>query len=451
MMKLRSLGEGKQTKRPLNLKALLPGIAGFILFFSLGAGVEWFFFEYRQERAAVVKAATISHLENIRVRLEGELNAVYYLSYGVADNWAFHRDMSVSDKTHKVFMDIFRHSRHVLGFAVSVDSRIAYVYPPDVDVQAVGSEFDNQASQWPWFLQSCETRTPLLKWPDPHARGLTYLVPIFEDGQFSGLLGTLIDDSSLFSTAGLTQTSGEYEYALRGQSNNDENRGMILGSALLFGDPNALVSNIAIPGGIWQLAVKSVTEPMPEIWPRFLRALGWFFAALFSALALALWALNRRLADQALYDRLTGLPSQHLFLDRLKQVIRRTKRSQGNFSILSINLDEFKSVNESQGGKVGGMLLTGIGKRMIGFIRHCDTVTRWEGEFVILLDGCPQNQANIIAENLRHQIELPVYCGEQKLSISASIGLATFPDDGHSLTALLKVADARKVKDKSLR
>jgi len=213
-----------------------------------------------------------------------------------------------------------------------------------------------------------------------------------------------------------------------------------------------LVSAIAIPGGNWRLAVKSVIEPTAESWPLLFRVLGWLFAALFATLAVASWTLNRKLQDQALYDRLTGLPSRHLFLDRLKQVIRRTRRNQRNFSILFINLIDFKSVNESHGIKVGDMMLAGIGKRMIGFIRHCDTVTRWGGdEFLILLDDCPHDQANVLAENLRHQIELPVYCGEHKLRIGPSIGIATFPDHGHSLTALLKVANGRMVKDKTLR
>ena len=96
------------------------------------------------------------------------------------------------------------------------------------------------------------------------------------------------------------------------------------------------------------------------------------------------------------------------------------------------------------------MMLAGIGKRLLGSIRHCDTVTRWEGdEFLILLDACPPEQAKPIAENLRHKIELPVSYGDNELRIGASIGLATYPEDGHSLAALLKIAEARMREDKS--
>ena len=313
MTKPRSSGEGKKVKRPLKFNALLPWVGGFLVFFSLGACVEWFLFEYWQERAATVaNAITISHLDNKHVLTEGESNLV------------------------------------------------------------------------------------------------------------------------------------EYEYALREQTDNGETDGVMLGLARLFDDPEAKVANIVIAGGNWRLAVKPIPDPTPKFWPWLLRILGWLFAGLFSVMAVALCALNRRLGSQALYDGLTGLPSRYLFLDRLKQVIRRTKRSQGNFSLIYLKLNEFDSINENQGGKSRNMLVTGIGKRLSGFIRNCDTVTRWEGgEFLILLEDCPQDQASSVAENLCHQIELPLYSGEQKLSVSVSIGIATFPDDGYSLTALLKVAGIR--------
>ncbi|MFZ4701519.1 MAG: sensor domain-containing diguanylate cyclase [Candidatus Methylumidiphilus sp.] len=427
-------------------------VVGILLFLALGLASEWQLYELRQEQAAERKAAQTMHLEAISNRLEGELNAVLYLSNGVSGHWAISKEVSNNDGTHKFFTDVFRLSRHVRSFAIAEGSRISFAYPPDDDGQVIDYDFKNQASQWPLLQHGIDSHTPLLTWSDNPARRLAYLIPIFKEGQFWGLLSTLIDESSLFSAAGLSPNSAAYEYALRGKNTVEPHERPMLGSASLFDEPEALVSSIAIPGGRWQLAIKPVANATTDIWPLMPHLLGWAFAALFSAMTLKLMALNRKLSDMALYDRLTGLPSRHLFLDRLKQVIRRTKRNHGNFSILFINLNEFKSINEMHGAKVGDMMLAGIGQRIIGFIRHCDTVTRWDGdEFLILLDDCPHDQATIIAANLRHQIELPVYCGEHKLRIGASIGLATFPDDGHSLSALLKSASTKMAKDKGLR
>jgi diguanylate cyclase (GGDEF)-like protein len=451
-MKSQALAGDMQSDGNLKSKPLSFGIFAFLLFLTFGAGVEGLLYEYRQERIAELNNANLMLVENIHARLEGELNAVFFFSNGIASSWAMQRIPTAPDKAHYLFAELFRHSRHVRSFAVAVGSRVAYVYPPGENGMAIDSDLKNHPLQWPLVERGIATRSPQIIWTNPPARGLAYLVPIFEKGQYWGLLITQIDESSLFSAAGLTQTSAAYEYALRGQGPPDAKEGMILGSSLMFGDPEAQVLDLSIPGGHWQLAVKSGIEPMPGIWPWFLRVLGWLLAAVFAALAMALWKLQQKLAEMALYDPLTELPSRNLFLDRLVQVIRRTKRNRGNFSILFINLNEFKSVNESHGEKVGDMMLAGIGKRISGFIRHCDTVTRWVGdEFLILLDDCPHDQAHIIAANLGHQIELPVYCGEHPLRIGASIGLATFPDDGQSLAALLKVAEARMAEEKGQR
>lgn len=451
MKKPQSLAGDMQTISPPKSRPILPVIACFLLFLCLGSGVEWMLFEYRQQQSAWAKAIDANRAETLLARLQAELNTVIYLSNAIAENPAIRQDLPDPDKMGKFFTDTFRLSRHVQSFAITKAYRIAYVFPPDDDGQTIDYDYKGLINQLPWIQANLETRTPLLAWTNPPERRLTYLSPIFEDGQFWGLLSTLINDSSLLSTAGLTQTTGEYQYSLRIQRKEGLKSAAILGSDGLFDDPKANVSSMTLLGDTWQLALKASGETPPSYWPLFFRVLGWIFAAAFAALALALWTLKRKLDDLALYDRLTELPSRHLFLDRLKQVIRRTKRNQGKFSTLFINLNEFSKINQSHGTKVGDMMLAGIGKRLIGLIRHCDTVTRWGGdEFLILLDECPHDQAIIIAENLRHQIELPIYCGELQLRVGAAIGLATFPDDGQSLAALLKVADAKMVKDKAL-
>lgn len=448
MKKSYLLAKGAQADNPLKSKNLPPMIFGFLLFLSLGMAVNWFLFEYRQERNAELTAATLAQTENMRQRLESELNTVIFLSNGFAVNWKALHNSSSADVTLKLIQGLLRQNRHVRSVALSEDYRVAYVDPPDNIAQVIGSNYKNEPLLWPLLQRGIETGNPFLEWQNPIPKGLVYWVPLFEDGQFIGLLSTLIDDTSLFTAAGLILTSGEYQYALRVQGGKGPSDGVILGPASLFGDSKAQVSSIAIPGGVWELAVKAVAEPLPKIWPLIFRAVGWLFAALFAVLSVTVWSLNQKLAEMALYDRLTGLPSRHLFLDRLKQMIRRTKRKQGQFSILFIKLIQFSSVNEAYGLKIGEILLTGIGKRINAFIRNCDTVTRWEdGEkFLVLLDDCPKDQAAILIENLRHQIELPIHCGEHKLAIGASLGLATFPQDGHSLTALLKVAEAKVEK-----
>jgi diguanylate cyclase (GGDEF)-like protein len=439
-----------QTDKSLASSPIPGRILGLCLLLLLGASFEWLLFEHRQEQAAGLKAQTAAHGEKIRARMEGELNAVLVMSQSLAGYWAVRRDFPTPLETRDILADHYRRSRHVHSFAVTADYRIVQVFPQDDDKQPVGLDYREQALQWPPIQHAVENRSPLLEAPSLPALTMAYRVPIFVEGEFHGLLSTLIDGSSLLAAAGFADQ--DFQYALKARGRPGADGKTLLGADGLFNDPQALQTAIAVPGGDWRLAVKARESLDSAAWPGIARLLGWLFAGLVAAQSVALLRLNRNLSDLALYDRLTGLPSRHLFLDRLKQMIRRTKRNRGNFSVLFINLNDFKAINSAHGEKVGDMMLAGIGKRLIGSIRHCDTVTRWGGdEFVILLDACPSDQAKLISENLCHKIELPVSYGGAELRIGAAIGLATFPEDGHSLAALLKVAGSRMRKDKNRR
>lgn len=425
---------------------------GLFLFLGMGIGVEWFFYHYSQEQAAFQKTSSMMLGEKIRARLEGELNAVAITSNALADYWAVRRAAPNAEEAQEFLAGAYRHGRHIRSFAIATDTRITQVFPQDDETLATGLDYREQPKLWPLLQHCIETHAPILVRAPPPAQGMGYWVPIYVEGQFWGLLGTHIDDASLIRAAGLAQTGEEYLYALRARKESGADGDMILGQAGLFGDPKAYVADLGIPGGSLKLAVKPAASAEKANGTDYLRGLGWLFAALFAAQTVALLKLRRKLSSLALYDPLTGLPSRHLFLDRLKQTIRRTKRSRGNFSVLFVNLNDFKSINTVHHAKVGDMMLAGIGKRLLDSIRHCDTVTRWGGdEFLILLDACPLDQANLIAENLRHKIELPVSYGDNELRIGAAIGLATYPEDGHSLASLLKIADARMREEKSRR
>jgi len=436
-----------------NPSPLLIRSLGLGLFISLGIGVEWFMGRYQLEQTAYQRTTTSLLAEKAKAHLEGELNGVIISSDAIATHWSARLLSPTPEEIRQILGSAYRDGRHVRSFAFAIGTRIAQVFPQDDDVQVTGLDYRNQPKQWPLVQRCIETHSALLTTAVPPERGMSYRVPIFiNGGQFWGLLTTLIDESSLLSASGIAQIGGNYQYALQAITESGAKREMLVGVDRLIGDPKAYVVETAIPGGTLKLGVKPATTPAFEEWIDLWRGLGWLFAALFAAQSVALLKMRRKISDLALYDALTNLPSRHLFLDRLKQTMRRTKRNRGNFSVLFINLNDFKSINTTHGAKVGDMMLAGIGNRLLTSIRHCDTVTRWGGdEFLILLDACPISEAKLIAENLRHKIELPVSYGHRELRIGAAIGLATYPENGHSLSALLKIADAAMREDKACR
>jgi diguanylate cyclase (GGDEF)-like protein len=152
---------------------------------------------------------------------------------------------------------------------------------------------------------------------------------------------------------------------------------------------------------------------------------------------------TKRMAHKAERDFLTGLPNRALLTDRLAQSIELARRHVKRVALMYIDLDEFKSVNDSLGHTVGDQLLQSVAQRLQDCVRHSDTVSRQGGdEFVVLLTEveAPQDAA-LVARKLIKAIAAPHPVGEHRLQVTVSIGISLYPDDAESVETLLTSAD----------
>lgn len=145
----------------------------------------------------------------------------------------------------------------------------------------------------------------------------------------------------------------------------------------------------------------------------------------------------------ATHDPLTGLPNRALFMDRLKVAILQAQRSPHPMAVMFVDLDDFKKVNDAYGHRVGDALLRAIGKRLRGALRRSDTVARIGGdEFVVLLPDLKEPEdSGIVACHLLEQLSLPFEVEGRTFEVSASIGIALYPDHGTDPEALIMTAD----------
>lgn len=145
---------------------------------------------------------------------------------------------------------------------------------------------------------------------------------------------------------------------------------------------------------------------------------------------------------QALHDALTGLPNRTLLHDRLDQAIRAAAREQTSLTLLQIDLDRFKEVNDTLGHAAGDALLQQLGRRLQDAIRASDTVARLGGdEFAVLLPASDTTGAIQTARALLHALGEPLSLAGHMLFVGASIGIATYPMHGADAASLLRQAD----------
>ncbi len=146
---------------------------------------------------------------------------------------------------------------------------------------------------------------------------------------------------------------------------------------------------------------------------------------------------------QANHDALTGLPNRNLFLDRLDMALGRAKRNKNKVAVVYVDLDNFKTVNDSLGHTVGDELLLLVADRFRKLVRDGGTLARLGGdEFAFLVDSlADESESAHMALQVIESMELPLAAAGRELYISPSIGIAIYPSDGQDPMSLLKHAD----------
>jgi diguanylate cyclase (GGDEF)-like protein/PAS domain S-box-containing protein len=152
---------------------------------------------------------------------------------------------------------------------------------------------------------------------------------------------------------------------------------------------------------------------------------------------------QQRIEFLAHHDPLTGLPNRLLLRDRVEQAQAQAARQQSRVALMFLDLDRFKTINDSLGHPVGDALLLEVVERLKHCVRESDTISRQGGdEFIILLNDIRDSEAvSRVADKIHQCMAEPIVLGNHSLSSSFSIGVAFYPDDGEDFDSLLQKAD----------
>ena len=163
----------------------------------------------------------------------------------------------------------------------------------------------------------------------------------------------------------------------------------------------------------------------------------------FNVMREAIAAREEQVRKLAYRDPLSDLPNRTLYNDRLRMAIEAAKRSSAELTVLVMDLDRFKNINDTLGHRIGDDVLRQVASRISDLVRKSDTTARLGGdEFAVLLINAGVDEARAVAAKIAASLEVPITVGQHSLDVGASIGIAAFPLHGEDAETLMRRADA---------
>ncbi len=162
--------------------------------------------------------------------------------------------------------------------------------------------------------------------------------------------------------------------------------------------------------------------------------------------------LMDKLRDTSLRDGMTGLYNRRFLEEFIDQVVSQAKRDKGTYSVMMLDVDFFKSVNDTYGHDVGDLVIVEIGKMLKDNVRESDLAIRYGGEeFVVMLHNATQEGTNDVAKKIHSAFANLIFDvgNSQTMQKTMSIGISKFPDDGDTLWKCIKLADTALYKAKT--
>lgn len=437
----------------------LPWIAGVSAAVSIWLVLQTFVWLEHARRHQIERAVIQAKAATVRSRLESELNSTLSLSLGLSTFVLTRPDFSQSDLA-QVANSLLRMKPAIRSVAVAPDNVIRYIHPLVGNEKALGLRYLDTPGQRDAVLRLMREKRPVTAGPVRLAQGgigIVNRIPIVftrADGgtEYWGLASVAIDPAPVYRYAGLVNPDPKgMRYALRGRDGLGNRGEVFLGDAALFDDPEAVLMEVVIPGGTWQLAARGTLPAAPHAW--WNHGVRVVLALLMGALTGYAVSAHQRIRSMALFDSLTGLANRHQFNLRARDLFSLARRTGCRLALLNIDIDDFKHINDTYGHAAGDAVLVHVARTLRACCRESDVLARLGGdEFVVLLRDTPDSPSlNQLFERLHEAIEVKSPGIPEPIRLHVSIGVASCSESTPTLDALMREADAAMYRNKEKR
>lgn len=384
-----------------------------------------------------------------RARLESELNATLSLSLGLSSFVLAKPNFSQADLA-QVGASLIRLQPAIRSVALAPDNVIRYIFPQAGNQKALGLRYLENPAQRDAVLRLMREQRPVIAGPIELVQGgvgIINRIPIVftrPDGspRYWGLASVAINPLPIFERAGIQSDRRDgQDYALRGKDGLGALGEVFLGDAALFDDPDAVLMDVVIPGGSWQLAARTLAPAGG--YGLGVQALLALLAAVAGSLMAYSLSAHQRIRSMALHDHLTGLANRHQFKLRGQDMFALARRSGCHLTLLNIDIDDFKSINDSYGHAAGDAVLVYVANMLRACCRESDLLARVGGdEFVVLLPNTSAGPPlDALLSRLHAAIDVALPGTGTTIRLHISVGVATCSDATPTLDALMHQAD----------
>lgn len=434
---------------PLDRLRSLPLAAGVLVACAVWLLLQTFVWLDRDRRHQAERAMLQAEAATVRSRLESELNATLSLSLGLSTFVLAKPDFSQADLA-QVAASLIRLQPAIRSVALAPDNVIRYIYPLAGNQKALGLRYLETPTQRDAVLRLMREQRPVTAGPIELVQGgvaIINRIPIVTTGpggspHYWGLASVAINPFPIFGRAGVRPDARDgVRYALRGKDGLGAWGEVFLGDAALFDDPSAVLMDVVIPGGTWQLAARQHAGTDGHgLW---VQALLGMLAAVAGVLMAYSLSAHQRIRSMALHDHLTGLANLRQFKLRGQDLFALARRSGCRLTLLNLDIDDFKSINDTYGHAAGDAVLVYVANTLRACCRESDLLARVGGdEFVVLLPDTPAGPPlRALLERLHEAIDVVLPGAEVPVRLHISIGAATCSDATPTLDALMHEAD----------
>jgi len=388
-------------------------------------------------------------LDNVRQKIEGKL---YYLTSmaQVLGSVEMGNNIPHNLTFNQMIQRVVKGSSYISRIVLTNNDTVTHVYHRGEMTQMIGKPYITTEAGLISVNQLKKTKQPILMGPFQHknilSQTITLLVPIYHihnNDSYYGLVGIEIDFNDFSQQVGLSNPSDMTIALMKKDKSSlygDQSVFWTVGHAVQLLNANGIQFYI---GG----TIKN-TESNNLLF--FLKFFTVFLAFIIPLLLFFLLRSYGKVRHQSMHDPLTSLPNLRHFHSDVQNVISNSKRTGSSFTILFIDINKFKQINDSLGHKAGDIVLQTVAERLRKNLRQSDIVSRIGGdEFVIMLKGVAEKSlVNMIVKKLKQSAIKPIHFEKTQLNISLSIGYSFYPQEGETSSELIKQADNKMYEDK---